>query len=182
MTGGKTNSTLQRMYRVTLGDGGKATKLHGLWYSFSWHFHRGVAASERPLANLQNRLSTRRLHSMFPILLYQRALQYWGSSQKKSVINSQVLNLTVRSIFLFKQAFQIFSIFFNLGSIKMTLNTTRNSTKCSTKSQTERQPDFWNQLVRGPPRRIESDFAASTKLGVKIMRPNSEQQVFSYLQ
>lgn len=119
MTGGKTISTLQRMYRVTLGDGGKATKLHGLWYSFSWHFHRGVAVSERPLANLQNRLSTQRLHSMFPILLYQRALQYWGSSQKKSVINSQVLNLTVRSIFLFKQAFQIFSIFFNLGSIKL---------------------------------------------------------------
>ena len=41
---------MMAVYGVTLGGGGKATKLRGLWFSFSWHFHRGVATLKQPHA------------------------------------------------------------------------------------------------------------------------------------
>jgi len=42
-------------------------------------------------------------------------------------------------------------------------------------SKRERSPEYWNQIVRGPLRNIESHFADSTKLGINTMRLNFER-------
>lgn len=64
----------------------------------------------------------------------------------------------------------------------MTITKPRNCIKRDIKSkhQTNRSPEFWNQLVRGPLKKIERDFAESTKNGLNIMRVNFEKCVSHY--
>ena len=64
----------------------------------------------------------------------------------------------------------------------MTITKPRNCSKRDIKSkhQTNRSPEFWNQLVRGPLKKIGKDFAESTRIGLNIMRMNFEKCVSLY--
>jgi len=61
----------------------------------------------------------------------------------------------------------------------MTITKPRNGTKRDIKSkhQTNSSPKFWNQLVLGPLKKIERDFAESTRIGLDLMQVNSKKCV-----
>lgn len=61
------------------------------------------------------------------------------------------------SFFLSKTVSKVLPLLF-FGSIKMTITKPRNCIKRDIKSkhQTNRSPEFWNQLVRGPLKKIET--------------------------